>query len=126
MDDFFERAKGGFQKTVEAISKKSSEFIAISQCKSAIGIAEDNLAKNYEEIGRYVYENFVSDDIADGFIDGKCERIKELQDEISNLKEKLAEIRNLKECPSCGQECSFDAVYCSSCGYEFYKSGENE
>jgi len=126
MDDFFDKAKEGFQKTVETISKKSSEFVAITQCKSAITVATDNMAKNYEEIGRYIYEAYADGHEFDEFINNKSERIKELQEEIDELKEKLSEIKNIKECPTCGNDCNFEAVYCSKCGYRFYESHEEE
>lgn len=126
MDDFFDKAREGFTKTMETISKKSGEFMAVSQCKSAMNVAAGNLEKNYGEIGRYIYEAYADGNQFDDFINGKCQRIEELIEEMNELRQKLSELKNVKECPSCHEECSYDAVYCSKCGYHFYRQEEEK
>ena len=124
MEDFFDRARTGISKTIETIGKKSSEVVAIAQCKSAMNVASSNLEKNYAEIGRYIYRAYKDGNEFDEFLNDKCQRVDELTEEMEELREKMSELKNKKECPACHEECSYNAMYCSKFGHQFYQADD--
>lgn len=48
-----------------------------------------------------------------------CDYVLEIQkssQRIEAFKAEIIRIKNVKCCPECGRECSFDSVFCAECG----------
>ena len=87
----------GFGKTVretaELVAFKTEETVEIQKIKKKICGLRRNNKKDYQEIGRLVYEKFAEDgDVDEEFLE-LCEQIAERKATIEEYKEEIEQIR---------------------------------
>lgn len=111
---------GGFgekvSKAAQAAAKKSNELVEITKINMSISGEEDKIQKVYKQIGQYVFDNFKDNSDADENIAGLCQQIMSHQKNISDLKEKLMAIKNIRQCADCGAEIELSTSFCPKCG----------
>ncbi len=100
MADFFESLKDGlkdFSKTVsdtaEIVALKAEETVEVQKLKAKIcGLKRDN-NKDFQEIGKLVYEQFAKDDEVDPAFMELCVEIHKRKEKIVECKEEIEKIR---------------------------------
>lgn len=103
-------------EAAQTAAKKSSELVETTKLNMNISTAEDKINKIYLKIGKNTFAKFNAGyEINPDFVDD-CKEIKQLQDEINNLKAKIMELKNVKLCTSCGAELNRDVMFCPKCG----------
>ena len=91
-EDFFGNLSKTLKKTVDTVGKKTDEFVEIQKIRYLIGEAfDENLA-------------------------GICKDITDLEKEIADCKEDVANKRGRIVCPACGASVPKDAAFCMRCG----------
>ncbi|WNR42085.1 zinc ribbon domain-containing protein [Paenibacillus roseipurpureus] len=113
---FFDKVKQGASEA----AKKAQQTVEITKFKTQISLKEREIDKIYKLIGESVFASHQSgnmDQVASHVAD-YCTGITVIQLEISDLEQKIAEIRNEKECV-CGKVVATDTKFCSSCGHHF-------
>lgn len=112
----FENFTRKVTETAKAAAKKSSDLVEVTKLNMSIGSEEDKIEKVYKEIGKIVYENYANGgNVEDAFIE-KCKEIASYENNIKEMRNKVRELKNVKTCPSCGEELDLEVMFCSKCG----------
>ncbi|WP_142413541.1 zinc ribbon domain-containing protein [Hathewaya massiliensis] len=106
------------------VAKKSNELVQVSKLNMSISSEEGKIEELYREIGKSIFEKFDNNVYIDPDLVPVCENIKGHHNNISEMKEKISELRNVRTCATCGIEISEDTKFCSKCGAEQPKEEE--
>ncbi len=113
---FFDNLGKKVGEAAQAAAKKSSELVETTKLNMSINTAEDKINKIYLKIGENIFAKYnAGQEIDPDFIDD-CKQVKELKEEIDELKAKIMELKNVKLCTSCGAELNKDVMFCPKCG----------
>lgn len=111
--NFLQRLKDGANKATE----KAQNVVEINKLNSQISDIEHKKQSYYTEMGKVFYEGYRSEDMS--FAENEMVRLAkscdELQEEIEELRSKIAMLKNERLC-QCGRTVSLDALYCPYCG----------
>jgi len=102
--------------TARAAAHKSGDLVQVTKLNMSIGTEEDKIEKIYTEIGKGVYELFSSSVEVNDVLKEKCEAIKSINDNIQEMKNKILDLKDLKNCPNCNTELQKGIAYCYTCG----------
>ncbi len=92
----------------------------IANFQKAIDEKRYTISKNYDEIGRLYYGQFVDINVDNTkTINSKCDAITKLKDEIEELEVKILREKGLKKCPVCRTENNLSYAFCFKCGARF-------
>lgn len=123
MSDFFEQVKVNAYKTKDEAVKigkqvidKANNVMSRTKLNFAINDAENKIKDIYAEIGQKIYSEYLSGNNVIEGLDESCNQIDKLFEEISALKEKMAELKDSLKCSSCGSYNAQGSIFCSSCG----------
>jgi polyribonucleotide nucleotidyltransferase len=113
---FFENIGKKMGEAAQAVSKKSSEIVEVTKLNSAINSEEDKIQKLFSQIGKTIYENYEQTGEAVDLAKASCEQIAAHKENIKSLREKIAEVKGIKTCISCGAEMDRAQLFCAKCG----------
>ncbi|HHV59915.1 MAG TPA: zinc ribbon domain-containing protein [Clostridiaceae bacterium] len=113
---FFDNLSKKVSNTAKSAAKKSSNLVEIAKLNMNISSEEDKINKLYAEIGKIAYSSYSAGKEVPEEYKTQCESIKTCLDNIKNFKKQIMALKQIKECPSCGNELEIDAVFCSKCG----------
>ena len=101
------------KKTSETTSKIAKE----TKLKIKINDNKGKIKELYEEIGKKIYENHVSEvrDL-EQVIKEDCEQIDAYNNEIEEAKKEILVLNHKKLCQRCSEPMENDAVFCPKCG----------
>jgi len=127
LDDFTEKVT----RTAKAAAKKSGDIVEITKLNISIGTEEDKIEKIYKKIGKEIFNRYQDIDQLPVDIKSYCAEIQQHIENITQMRNKINELRKIKYCPSCNYELEYDAAYCSKCGTkqeepEIKKEGQAE
>lgn len=112
----FENITKKVTETAKAAAKKSGDIVEVTKLNVAIGAEEDKIEKGYIDIGRIIYEAFDGGAVFDASVTECCEKISEYRKNIEEMKQKILELKKVKNCPGCKAELEVDTAYCPKCG----------
>ena len=123
MNEFFEKAKGIFNKAVGGAEKyskiavqKTNDVISKTKLNIALNDTENKIVSALAEIGEYVYAEYKDGSEFPEAIASKCAEIEAYKAEVSELKDKIAEIKDAVCCPECGEYNPEEYNFCRKCG----------
>lgn len=96
--------------------KKSEDMVEIAKLNKQITNEEDRIKLTYVEIGKVIYSKYEKDELTDAELIEFCNKIDEFHKNISLIKEKIAQLKNVKICSGCGAELELTSEYCAKCG----------
>lgn len=112
MEDVILNAKSA----VAAVGKKAASIVDISKLRLSAAEINNELANQFEVIGRTVYDAKKTGENADEAIQKCLEGIDELFEQLDAVNEKIEEQKKSLKCPQCGTHNVKSACYCSKCG----------
>lgn len=104
------------EEVVEVVSKKTEQTVEIQKIKSQIRTMERNNERDYQDIGKIVYDKFKKGEELDEQFVELCEAIAEREDSIESAKKDVAELKGLDVCSNCGEHVDASAAFCPKCG----------
>ena len=110
LDDISRSISDVSQKAIN----KGKDVAEITKINSALSDEEKKLRRTYIEIGR-LYMSLHAKDGAEEFA-AMVEEVKTSEQKISQMKERIAAIRNISKCEKCGAEIPSEALFCNVCG----------
>lgn len=117
-EDLFGSIKQTITETAEVVGKKTEEFVETQKLRNKVRTLQRDIGKQYEELGKVVYQRYVDGDIMDEELTRHCDGVMELQKELAACKEGMAAKQGKNVCPACGVSNPKDAVFCMYCGAE--------
>jgi predicted RNA-binding Zn-ribbon protein involved in translation (DUF1610 family) len=112
----FENFTKKVSDTAKAAAKKSGDIVEITKLNMNVGSEEDKIEKKYSEIGKLLYESYVSGKTVGEEFKPHCEEIEKYFENVSAMKQKIQELKKIKNCPVCGAELEADVLFCPKCG----------
>ncbi len=108
-----QRLKDGANRATE----KAQGAVEISKLNNQIADVEKEMQFHFMEMGRVFYEGYSEEDmtLAEKEMLKHCKTCDGLQEEIEQLRRRIAELKNEKLC-KCGRTVELDANFCPSCG----------
>lgn len=103
-------------EAAQAAAKKSSELVEVTKLNANINSEEDKIQKLYAQIGRTIFEKFEQTGAAEDAVKEACEQIVAHKENIKALREKIAEVKGIKQCINCGAEMERTQLFCAKCG----------
>ena len=113
-EDFFGNLSKTLKKTVDTVGKKTDEFVEIQKIRTRQHVLEDQIEKNYQDIGQIIYNRYLNGEAFDENLAGICKDITDLEKEIADCREDVANKRGRIVCPACGASVPKDAAFCSA------------
>ncbi len=118
---FFKKITDSVSKGVTTATEKAQQTVEITKLNNQISGKRKDIDKLYAAIGEVVYDAYLANDVSvsEEQVKPKCEEISAIREEIAGLDARIKEIRNEKDCPSCGKRVSDETKFCPSCGHAF-------
>ena len=127
MADFFGNLKGSLKgnlenlgktlsDTAEAVSKKTKEEVEVQKIKSQVRGMERSNERDFQDIGKMIYDKFKKGEVVDTAFIELCEAIEGREQAIEEASKKIAELKGLDVCPNCKEHVNADVVFCPKCG----------
>lgn len=133
MADFFGNLKENLEslgKTIsekaEVVSKKTEEAVEVQKIKSQIRVMERNNERDFQDIGKIIYDQFKKGKVVDTEFVELCEAIEEREASIDDYKKQVAEIKGLDVCPNCKEHVEPSVVFCPKCGVKIEQESYDE
>lgn len=133
MADFFENLKENLEslgKTIsekaEVVSKKTEEAVEVQKIKSQIRVMERNNERDFQDIGKIIYDQFKKGKVVDSEFVELCEAIEDREASIDEYKKQVAEIKGLDVCPNCKEHVEPSVVFCPKCGVKIEQESYDE
>lgn len=105
-------------KTYKVATEKSGKLIEEAKLRMQIASENDKISEKLEEIGAAVYEDFKSGNSTYSDFEDLCKDIETSELSVQEMRNKILEMKKLKQCSVCGTEISNDDRYCAKCGAE--------
>ena len=103
------------EEAVEVVAKKTEETVEVQKLKSQIRVMERNNERDFQDIGKMVYERYQKGKEVDAEFVEFCEAIKERETSIEEYKKQVAELKGLDVCPKCKAHVETNATFCPKC-----------
>lgn len=116
MGDFFEDLGKRITETAEAVSKKTEEVVGVQKIKSQIRVLERNNEKDFQTIGKMVYDKFKQGEVSDVKFIELCEAVEERKESVEAYLKEIAGLQGKDICPNCKNHIEPDMAYCPKCG----------
>ena len=114
--DFFDGLGEKISKTARGLSGKAEVVYETQRIKNKTAGEERQAEKIMADLGRALYKRYREGISVEEGQRALCEAIDQRMNEISRLKDELADVRGKKICPSCGNTVDRDACFCPHCG----------
>ncbi len=102
--------------TYKTAAKASGELLEETRLRLAIISEQNKIDELYEKLGDKVYSMYEEGESLGEKFDGDCEKIQEIKQRISSMKNRVKELRNVKTCTRCSTEVNLAYQYCPRCG----------
>lgn len=101
---------------VNAVGQKAGQIVDVSKLRINAADLNNEISKRFESLGRVVYDARKTENSSQDLIEECIAVIEDLYEQLDDLNEQIAVVKNRIKCKSCGYENVQEAVYCSRCG----------
>ncbi len=114
--DTFSVAKQSAGKYAKIAINKTSNVVDITKLNISKSNTESKITKLYAKIGEIIYDEYLSGREFDGELGETMVEIDEFTAELTEIKDKIASLKEGINCPKCGEQNPIENEYCSKCG----------
>lgn len=104
--------------TARYAGRCAGQMVDIAKLNMKIFDLRTEIGALLREIGQVVYDAHLGTESDKTSVDGMLEQIDQKNRAIEELKERIAVLKNCRECPGCGGACGKDDKFCKTCGTE--------
>ena len=108
----------------KTVTRKSEDMVELTKLNLTIGNEEDKIKRMLYEIGSELYRSYTNGKSYEELFDVKCSEVKQLEDNIKVLKERILQLKGNKACRVCKAIVDLEVNYCPSCGEKLEKEEE--
>ena len=114
MSEFLDTAMDKAKEVFDVACKKTEKAVTVSKQRFDIASMESKREKTYAKLGKVCFKEMKDTD--NGEMAQLIGEIEKLNSNIDTARTKLAEIKNKRICPNCGQAIENISVFCNFCG----------
>ncbi|MCL2604572.1 MAG: zinc ribbon domain-containing protein [Defluviitaleaceae bacterium] len=97
-------------------SKTTGDLIKTAKLNISLTSEQATIKNLYTEIGKKVHEIYQYGGTLGKFFDEKYLELEAAERKIAEIKEQIAVIKGIRECPKCGKNAERGAEFCPKCG----------
>lgn len=113
-----------FSKHMDKIKKGAQKTAELAKMQHQVAVKQGDFEKLFGEIGKLYYSERQRGVQPDSTMDELCDKVDALAAEISDLKKRIDDLRQVNRCPECGAEQPSANAFCSACGAKLPKKKE--
>lgn len=102
--------------TARSAGKYAGQMVDVAKLNVRIFDLKNDVSDLLRQVGQAVYDTHHGKEPSEGALDELLTQLDEKNAAIDEVKERIAVLRNAKECPSCGNMCGRDDHFCKECG----------
>jgi hypothetical protein len=110
--------------TAKTVTRKSEDIVEITKLNLTIGSEEDKIKRMLYEIGSEMYRSYTNGKALGEFYDSRCSEVKQIEDNIKALKERILLLKGNKICKACDSVVDLEVNFCPNCGEKLEKKEE--
>jgi hypothetical protein len=111
-------------ETAKTVTRKSEDIVEITKLNLSIGSEEDKIKRMFYEIGSELYRSYTNGSPMEGFYDSKCNEVKQIEENIKAIKERILLLKGNKACKACSSVVDMEVNYCPNCGEKLENTEE--
>lgn len=115
-NDFFDGLSETITRTAKEFGERAESLYETQKLRTRIAGEERLAEKAKADLGNLIYQRYETGEDVDDEIAALCEKIAQHYKKINDLKEKAANKRGQKICPSCLKEVDQEVAFCPYCG----------
>ena len=115
-NDFFDGLSETITRTAKEFGERAESLYETQKLRTRIAGEERLAEKAKADLGNLIYQRYETGEDLDDEIAALCEKIAQHYKKINDLKEKAANKRGQKICPSCQKEVDQEVAFCPYCG----------
>lgn len=112
---FFDKIGQTITSGVSTVSDSTKSLAENTKLNSQINATKTSLAKAYEEIGKYYYNNR-NGSISSEALESMCADVDRLKDELHDMELRYKLAKGFVPCSNCGSDVSVNSTFCANCG----------
>lgn len=97
--------------------RRAGEMVDVAKLNMKIFDLKAEINGLLKDVGQLVYDTHRGVEPSEETVDSLLEKIDQRNAAIEDLKERVAVLRNLKECHFCGASCGREDKFCKECGH---------
>lgn len=114
MNEFLDNAIDKAKEVFDVACKKTEQAVVVSKQRFDIASMETKREKVYASLGKICFKEMKDTDNSE--IAQLIADIEKINEDIETARLQLAEIKNKRICPNCGQTIEKISVFCNFCG----------
>ena len=103
-------------QTARAAGKKAGQMVDVAKLNVQLFDLNGELNEVLRQLGQVMYDSHRGREEDGEKITALLERADDLTGRITELKDRIAALRQSKTCPACGAACGKDDQFCRRCG----------
>lgn len=116
MREFFEELGKKLGETADTVSAKAGEVLEVQKIRTQIRTMERSNERDYQDMGKIIYEKFKNGDVVDTALTAICDVIAQREEEIAEMEKQAAEVQGSTVCDTCKKYVEKGLAYCPHCG----------
>lgn len=113
-------------KRINGLSQSAQKMTDIARLQRQVNVKQDEFGALFSEIGKLYYDCRQRGVQPGEAIEVLCDKVDALAAEISGLKLKLDDMREIRRCPGCGSIQNNTNRFCSNCGAQLEMPASEE
>lgn len=133
MSDWFDKIRDGALKARDEAEKftktavyKTSSAVNKAKLSYTVSETEGKIKEKFAALGEILYHEYKSGVEFPENIDSICRQIDKLDEEVDEIKQQLAKMKNAVICPVCGEYNPEESSFCAKCGKHLTVEAEVE
>ena len=121
--ELLDRIRGGAQAaadtaadTARVAGRKAGQIVDVAKLNIQLFDLNSDLDEVLRRLGRVMYDAHLGREGGDEAVTGLLARADETNAKITEVKDRIADLRHTQTCPACGAPCGKEDKFCRKCG----------
>lgn len=93
MSTFWENLGKKITETADTVVEKTGQTVEVQKLKSKVRIQERRIEKDYQNLGKIIYEKYADGEVLDSEYADLCKDIEESKDVIRDLEDEIRDVQ---------------------------------
>ena len=112
----FEKIKETVETITGKVVKKTGEVYDYTKLSIAASGIKNDIDELYKQIGMVFYNHADDEEFSGEEISALCDAITLKKEELAEISEKIAQLKNVSVCSECGASVNNESTFCAKCG----------
>ncbi len=104
--------------TARCVGQRAGQLVDVAKLNMKIFDLKTDINELLRKIGLVVYGTHLGSDSDPSGLDAMLDELDRKHAAVEELKERIAVLKDLQDCPHCGDSCARSDKFCKACGKE--------